>query len=235
MAWPADQNNIYYSGYYSAPPLPELLDFSWELDLPVDSMRHWESYCLSCHRPMLASSPDPQSVVPGPNPTRSVPASGNVHSQTPQTSEYVKPMYIYIYLCYATYLSTNSCTVTRQVKVPPCNASGRVVASLSNRRMTLCATFGSAMLLPMLFAVLSKIVPMRLAGNTIYKSTWRIIIGIRWVAWWIYLALSCFLSSFGLSSLLLFFSFLFNGVFWNVVFSLRKKVFDSPEYEHCHP
>ena len=30
------------------------------------------------------------------------------------------------------------------------------------------------------------------------------------------------------------FSFLFNGVFWGVVFSLREKVFDSPEHEHCH-
>ena len=127
--------------------------------------------------------------------------------------------------------STNSCTVILQVKVPPCNASGRAVASLSNRRMTLCATFGSAMLLPMLFAVLSKIVPMRLAGNTIYKSTWRIIIGIRWVAWWIYLALSCFLSSFGLSSLLLFFSANLFMFYFNLFFIPLN---DSNIQKHTH-
>ena len=71
MAWPADQNN--------------LPDISWELDLLMDSMHPLGPCCLFCC-PMSTSFPDPQSAVPGPNPTRSVSASGNVHPQTPQTT-----------------------------------------------------------------------------------------------------------------------------------------------------
>ena len=95
MAWPADQNNLYYSGSHSAAPLPQLPDIDWGLDLAMDNM-HPGSCCLSC-RAMLAIPLNPQSVVPGPNPTRSVsacPPERNIHPQAPQTSEYVNPMYI---------------------------------------------------------------------------------------------------------------------------------------------
>lgn len=104
MAWPADQNNLYYSGSHSAAPLPQLPDIDWELDLAMDNM-HPGSCCLSCLA-ILAIPFNPQSVVPGPNPTRSVSASspkGNIQAQAPQTSEYVN---VYICLCCVTYPST---------------------------------------------------------------------------------------------------------------------------------